>query len=169
MRFASATYFTPQILPLLRYIPLLGFFEQVTVTLYLLYTQLHWAFLAGVCILVAFTPLNVLVSRRIGSLTGVMMTHRDVRIRVTGELLSGIRSVKALAWEMPLLTRIRAARALEFRALAARKYLDAVCVFLWASTPGECIIVDAVDTARAFNFSGEEVCFYVAIISPRGP
>lgn len=105
-------------------------------TLYLLYTQLRWAFLAGVCVLAVFTPLNVVVSRRIGALTAVMMAHRDVRVRVTGELLQGMRSVKALAWEEALLRRIRAARVLEFRALAARKYLDAVCVFLWASTPG---------------------------------
>ena len=44
--------------------------------------------------LITFTPLNVIISRRIGTLTSVMMTNRDVRISVTGEMLTGIRSVK---------------------------------------------------------------------------
>jgi ATP-binding cassette subfamily C (CFTR/MRP) protein 10 len=108
---------------------------QVAVTLYLLYTQVRWAFAAGLVVLVLFVPLNIAVSKRIGTLTGTMMACRDDRVRVTGELLGGIRTVKMQAWEVPLLDRIRAARALELAALRSRKYLDAVCVFLWASTP----------------------------------
>jgi ABC-type multidrug transport system fused ATPase/permease subunit len=108
---------------------------QVTVTLYLLYTQLRWAFLAGLAVLVLFTPLNVFVSRRIGALTAVMMAHRDTRVGATNELLSGIRAIKSMVWEAPMLARISCARTMELRALTQRKYLDAICVFLWASTP----------------------------------
>ena len=108
---------------------------QVAVTLYLLYTQVAFAFLAGLAVLAVFVPINMVVSRRIGTLTGVMMTARDGRVARTGELLAGIRTVKMQAWEVPLLARIAVARAEEVRALAARKYLDAVCVFLWAATP----------------------------------
>lgn len=108
---------------------------QVAITLYLLYTQVQWAFSAGLVVLVVFVPLNMVVSKRIGTLTGVMMKCRDERVRITGELLAGIRVVKMQAWEVPMLDRIHAARALELKALRSRKYLDAVCVFLWASTP----------------------------------
>jgi ATP-binding cassette subfamily C (CFTR/MRP) protein 10 len=62
---------------------------QVAVTLYLLFTQVQWAFLAGLAVLAVFTPLNMVVSRRIGKLTGLMMNARDVRVRMTGELLAG--------------------------------------------------------------------------------
>jgi ATP-binding cassette, subfamily C (CFTR/MRP), member 10 len=43
--------------------------------------------------------------------------------------------VKMHAWEVPLLERIRVARGLELTKLGARKYLDALCVLLWATTP----------------------------------
>ena len=108
---------------------------QVGITLYLLYTQVAGAFTAGLVVLAIFIPLNMVVSKRIGTLTGVMMKCRDERVRITGELLSGIRVIKMQAWEIPLTDRIRVARNLELQALRSRKYLDAVCVFLWASTP----------------------------------
>jgi hypothetical protein len=40
-----------------------------------------------------------------------------------------------LAWEPAHGARIGAARRAEMRSLARMKYLDAVCVFLWAATP----------------------------------
>lgn len=54
---------------------------QVGVTLYLLYTQVQWAFLAGLGVLAVFLPLNVVVARRIGAMTRGMMTHKDERVR----------------------------------------------------------------------------------------
>lgn len=108
---------------------------QVGVTLYLLDTQVRSSFLAGLAVILLFVPVNLAISRRIGALTGVMMAERDERVRRATELLASIRTVKMLAWEAPLLARIQAARRLEVAALASRKYLDAACVFLWASTP----------------------------------
>lgn len=51
-----------------------------------------------------------------------------------GELLRGIRVVKMLCWEPVFVARVGAARAGELRQLAARKYLDALCVYFWAAT-----------------------------------
>ena len=39
------------------------------------------------------------------------------------------------AWESLFSQRITALRSAEVRSLAARKYLDALCVFFWAATP----------------------------------
>jgi hypothetical protein len=125
---------------------------QVAVTLYLLYTQLRWAFVAGLVVLAFFTPLNVFVSRRIGSLTAVMMAHRDDRVKATSELLSGIRNVKLLSWEDLMIARVASARSLEVRALTVRKYLDAVCVFLWASTP---VLISLATFVTAAALGGE--------------
>lgn len=108
---------------------------QVAVTLYLLYTQVQGAFLAGLAVILLFVPINLVISKRIGSLTAAMMTHRDERVKRSEELLKSIRTVKLLALETPLLQRVHIARALEVKALATRKYLDAACVYLWASTP----------------------------------
>lgn len=43
--------------------------------------------------------------------------------------------VKAYAWEDKFASKIREIRELELQALRGRKYLDAVCVYLWATTP----------------------------------
>ena len=39
------------------------------------------------------------------------------------------------AWESLFSQRITVLRSAEVRSLAARKYLDALCVFFWAATP----------------------------------
>ena len=39
------------------------------------------------------------------------------------------------SWEVPLSERIRIVRQLELKHLKARKYLDAICVYLWAAMP----------------------------------
>ncbi len=108
---------------------------QVAVTLFLLYRQVHWAFAAGAAVLAVFIPINMIIARRIGALTEDMMAARDVRLASTAELLNGILGVKQLAWEMVCIVRVALARAEELRFLGARKYLDALCVYLWAATP----------------------------------
>jgi len=49
--------------------------------------------------------------------------------------LYGIRAIKLSAWETLFSQRITVLRSAEVRSLAARKYLDALCVFFWAATP----------------------------------
>ena len=108
---------------------------QVLIVIVELHSAVSQAAGAGLAVLAVLVPLNIAVARRIGSLTGAMMTARDERLRATAELIRGMRAVKTGGWEMPLLRRIAAARGAEFSALAQRKYLDAVCVWCWASTP----------------------------------
>lgn len=79
-------------------------------------------------------PLNRLLAARIQRASAAMMREKDARVRLTSELVAGARAVKALAWEPALLAGIEAARARELRQLRARKCLDAVCVYLWATT-----------------------------------
>ena len=49
---------------------------QVAITLYLLYRQVHWAFLGGLGLMVFFLTINMYLSKRIGALTGEMMTKK---------------------------------------------------------------------------------------------
>ncbi|EPB72037.1 ABC transporter, ATP-binding protein [Ancylostoma ceylanicum] len=51
------------------------------------------------------------------------------------ETMEGIRAVKASAWEPFFEKKISELREDELKYLKARKYLDAVCVYLWASAP----------------------------------
>lgn len=51
------------------------------------------------------------------------------------EFLDGIRVIKFSAWEEYFLKRIKKVRDQELGELKSKKYLDAGCVYFWASTP----------------------------------
>ena len=51
------------------------------------------------------------------------------------EMLCGIRVLKFYAWENIFTDRINELRGKELQSLKGRKYLDALCVYFWATTP----------------------------------
>lgn len=51
------------------------------------------------------------------------------------EMLQGIRVLKFYAWEDHFTERINHLREKELKSLKGRKYLDALCVYFWATTP----------------------------------
>ena len=51
------------------------------------------------------------------------------------EMMYGIRIIKFYAWEPQFTQRINVLREAELVSLRGRKYLDAMCVFFWATTP----------------------------------
>ena len=129
---------------------------QVIVVVVELQAQVSYAALGGVGVLCVMVPINICVARWLGSLTAVMMKARDARVLATGEVLTGIRAVKLSGWEIPLLRRIAGHRAAEFAALTARKYLDAVCVWCWASTP---LLMALTTFALTLLLPGEKAIF----------
>ncbi|KAL6861150.1 hypothetical protein ACP4OV_016850 [Aristida adscensionis] len=108
---------------------------QIGVALYLLYTQVNYAFLSGLAITILLIPVNKWISTRIASATEKMMKQKDGRISCAGELLAHIRTVKMYGWEKLFTQRLVERRKLEVKHLATRKYLDAWCVYFWATTP----------------------------------
>ncbi|OMO74143.1 hypothetical protein COLO4_26706 [Corchorus olitorius] len=108
---------------------------QIGVALYLLYTQVKLAFMAGLAITILLIPVNKWISELIASATEKMMKQKDERIRRTGELLAHIRTLKMYSWEILFSSWLMDTRTLEVKHLATRKYLDAWCVFFWATTP----------------------------------
>lgn len=108
---------------------------QLAVTFYLLYTQVGLAFLAGVCFAVVLIPINKLIAMKIGSLSSKMMEKKDERVEMCSEVLQGMRTIKMHVWEEHFLTKILRIRESELYFLKGRKYLDAMCVFFWATTP----------------------------------
>lgn len=56
-------------------------------------------------------------------------------LQLMTEFLSGIRVIKFYTWEKHFSSRISACRAEELQKLRAVRYLDAVCVYLWAALP----------------------------------
>ncbi|XP_058780381.1 ABC transporter C family member 13-like isoform X2 [Vicia villosa] len=108
---------------------------QIGVALYLLYTQVKFAFVSGLAITILLIPVNKWISTLIARATEQMMKEKDERIRRTGELLTYIRTLKMYGWELLFSSWLMETRSLEVKHLATRKYLDAWCVFFWATTP----------------------------------
>ncbi|KAF7843202.1 ABC transporter C family member 13 isoform X1 [Senna tora] len=108
---------------------------QIGVALYLLYTQVKFAFVSGLAITILLIPVNKWISKLIASATEKMMKQKDERIRRTGELLTYIRTLKMHGWELLFSGWLMETRSSEVKHLATRKYLDAWCVFFWATTP----------------------------------
>ncbi|XP_026844252.1 multidrug resistance-associated protein 7 [Drosophila persimilis] len=104
-------------------------------TLYLLYLQLGAAFLAGVLFAAMLIPINRWLAKRIGIYSSGLMTAKDARLSATTETMQGAKQIKINAWEDIFITKIRGLRQEELRFLSKRKYLDAMCVYFWATTP----------------------------------
>ncbi|KAK3021801.1 hypothetical protein RJ639_047156, partial [Escallonia herrerae] len=134
---------------------------QIGVALYLLYTQVKFAFLSGLAITILLIPVNKWIAELIAKATRNMMEQKDERsvclqfqskscavmeiiapdmyvlhrIRRTGELLTFIRTLKMYSWELLFTGWLMKTRSSEVAHLSTRKYLDAWCVFFWATTP----------------------------------
>lgn len=108
---------------------------QLSVTLYLLYHLLGLAFVTGVVFAVVLIPINRWICNKIGELSAKMMDWKDKRIKLMSETLMGIRVIKMHAWEDLFHKRIVDLRQQEVKYLKGRKYLDAFCVYFWATTP----------------------------------
>ncbi|KAM8809111.1 ATP-binding cassette sub-family C member 10 [Eudromia elegans] len=108
---------------------------QLAITLYLLYQQVGVAFLGGLALALLLVPVNKVIVNRIMKNNEEMLKHKDTRVKLMAEFLCGIRVVKFYAWEQHFGTRINACRAEELQKLKTIKYLDAVCVYLWAALP----------------------------------
>ncbi|KAI5660400.1 hypothetical protein M9H77_29193 [Catharanthus roseus] len=108
---------------------------QIGVALYLLYVQVKFAFLSGIAITILLIPVNKWIAQLIAKATKSMMEQKDERIRRTAELLTYIRTLKMYGWELLFASWLMKTRSLEVKHLSTRKYLDAWCVFFWATTP----------------------------------
>uniref|UniRef100_A0ACB8GBZ2 Uncharacterized protein n=1 Tax=Sphaerodactylus townsendi TaxID=933632 RepID=A0ACB8GBZ2_9SAUR len=108
---------------------------QFAITLYLLYQQVGIAFLGGLALALLLVPVNKVIANRIMENNKEMLKHKDSRVKLMTEFLCGMRVIKFYTWEQHFGTRVYGYRAKELKSLRAIKYLDAVCVYLWAALP----------------------------------
>ncbi|KAH9303626.1 hypothetical protein KI387_008030, partial [Taxus chinensis] len=108
---------------------------QMGISLFLLYTQVKFAFLAGLTVIILLIPVNRWIAGKISTANQLMMKQKDERVRKAGELLMYIRTLKMHTWEHYFADRLKETREHEVKHLATRKYLDAWCVYFWATTP----------------------------------
>ncbi|XP_007530511.1 ATP-binding cassette sub-family C member 10 [Erinaceus europaeus] len=108
---------------------------QLAITLYLLHRQVGLAFVGGLILALLLVPVNKVIATRIMVSNQDMLQHKDARVKLMTEVLSGIRVIKFFVWEQAMGARVEACRARELGRLRVIKYLDAACVYLWAALP----------------------------------
>ena len=62
--------------------------------------------MAGVAVVLLLIPVNRWLAGRIEGASTAMMAFKDFRVKRMGELLRGIRAVKAAAWERGFVARV---------------------------------------------------------------
>ena len=108
---------------------------QIIIAFALLYLQIKIAFVAGVVVILLMIPLNSYIAKAIGSASEDVMKNKDARVKIITEALKNMASVKMCGLEDVVTTTAQRFRVEEVKHLAKRKYLDSLCVFLWAATP----------------------------------
>ncbi|ETW03354.1 hypothetical protein H310_04845 [Aphanomyces invadans] len=108
---------------------------EIVIALVLLSREVSYAFVAGLGVLAVMLPLQTWLGNQLQVITRKMLQFRDERVELTSETIKGIRVLKLLAWIDHFVGKMRISRQLEMGQLGARKYLDALCVVFWASTP----------------------------------
>ncbi|XP_055387213.1 ATP-binding cassette sub-family C member 10 [Condylostylus longicornis] len=108
---------------------------QLLTTLYLLYTQVGAAFIAGVLFAASLIPINRLLANKIHNYSIGLMNAKDSRLSITRETIQSAKHIKINAWEDIFIKKIKDCRDEEMKFLSKRKYLDAICVYFWATTP----------------------------------
>ncbi len=108
---------------------------QFVVTLILLYLQLGLSSLTGVVLTLLMVPLNKVIADAIGRQSTHFMEAKDSRVQEMTEVVSGMFAIRFNGWEHFFAGRVNGHRERELKYLKWRKYLDAICVYLWATTP----------------------------------
>ena len=126
---------------------------QFIVSFYLLYNQLGWAVLAGLGITIIMFPINKCIADLIGKFSTKMMKAKDNRVQCMSEVLQGIRVIKYFLWEQYFTSKVTKIRKSELKQLAGRKYMDAICVFLWAVMP----VLISVSTFATYVLMGGQL------------
>ncbi|XP_053408287.1 ATP-binding cassette sub-family C member 10-like [Mercenaria mercenaria] len=126
---------------------------QIGVSLYLLHQQVGLAFLAGLGFALILIPINRWLAKKIGQLSTAMMEQKDNRVKVMNEVLFGMRVVKFYAWEDHFESKINTLRDAELKSLKGRKYLDAMCVYFWATTP----VLISILTFTTYSLMGNQL------------
>ncbi|XP_045473551.1 multidrug resistance-associated protein 1-like isoform X2 [Harmonia axyridis] len=108
---------------------------QIIVSLYLLWQTLGISVIAGVGMLIVMIPINTVIINRVKKFQINQMKHKDDRIRVTNEMLSGIKILKLYAWEPFFEDSIQGIRLKELFEMRRAAFMNAGSNFIWTCAP----------------------------------
>ncbi|NXG29334.1 MRP3 protein, partial [Dromaius novaehollandiae] len=108
---------------------------QIFLALYFLWQTLGPSVLAGVAVMVLLIPFNAVIAMKTRAFQVEQMRHKDSRIKLMNEILSGIKVLKLYAWEPSFSAKVLEIRKNELRVLKKSAYLNSLSTFAWVSAP----------------------------------
>ncbi|KAL0032002.1 hypothetical protein WJX77_000079 [Trebouxia sp. C0004] len=109
---------------------------QIVVLMALLSQMLTWqSAMTGLGVTLSVIPLSILVSRWQSRIRLCALEHTDARVKLTGEVLSGIKAIKLYAWEQSFKEHILSLRHLELIQIRRLAYLELIDSLVFGSTP----------------------------------
>ncbi|KAF9347394.1 Multidrug resistance-associated protein 1 [Mortierella sp. AD094] len=114
---------------------------EIGVALYLLYKFLGWSMIAGFLGLLAFLPIQTWQAKIFEGSQGDKLKAMDQRIRLTTEILAGMRVVRLYGWSAAFLKRILSIRQKELNAL---RKIGVVQTFMSVSFISSSLIISLI-------------------------
>jgi len=105
------------------------------VCIWLLFREVGVATLAGIAVLAAFVAVQVWASRAFGRLRSETTVVTDERVRLTGQVIAGVRVLKMYGWEPPFLAAVRAVRSREMLKIGSTAVLRGLNEGLFGTVP----------------------------------
>ena len=90
---------------------------QIVISLVLIEKQVGSATWVGIGFLFALIPLNAIIFSSVAKLRRLVLKWQDARVKMTNDVLTGIRVIKYMAWERPFRGEIGNVREEELKAL----------------------------------------------------
>jgi ABC-type multidrug transport system fused ATPase/permease subunit len=134
---------------------------QIVIAMYFLWRQMGPSCLAGCAVIIGTIPLTGKITQSMKSLQKQMSSVRDERIKVSNEVLSGMKVIKLQAWENEYKKRIEDIRERELSTF--RKYVisQALAGALYTTIP----LAVGICTFTAYIASGHTLTVATALTS----
>ena len=90
---------------------------QIIIALYLIYLELGVATFAGIGVMLLLIPINICTTKISEILEKKYLEHKDKRLKLLNEILTGMKVLKLYAWENPFMKRVKGMRDQEIHVL----------------------------------------------------
>lgn len=136
-------------------------FYQISIALYFLWQQMGVASLAGIAVILLLIPLTGKVSKILKSLQSQMAKVRDERIKVSNEVLGGMKVIKFQAWEAEFEKRINEIRDRELAIFRQYCIMQSVSGAVFTTVP----LLVSIVTFTTYIGTGNELDVATALTS----
>ena len=108
---------------------------KIILSQYFLWQYLGPSSLVGLALMIITIPFDSIIARKLKELKISNMKHKDERIKITNELLDGIKIIKLSAWEPSFAKKVIDIRKKELHTIRLMAYLQALLTFIFSATP----------------------------------